>query len=96
MVKNSAKKCIISKIVKQISGTITAARRAKGQLCGPSPLKSTFLRAKDRVLKKINSFAGRKAGHYFAGKVNYVRGQLFLLCGSTPIPISTHHDESTL
>jgi hypothetical protein len=32
MVKNSAKKCIISKIVKQISGTITAARPAKGQL----------------------------------------------------------------
>jgi hypothetical protein len=68
MVKNSAKKCIISKIVKQIGGTITAARPAKGQLWALQRGKSTFLRPKERVLKKINSFAAGKAGHYFAQK----------------------------
>jgi hypothetical protein len=96
MVKNSAKKCIISKIVKQIGGTITAARPGKGQLWALQRVKSTFLRPKERVLKKINSFAARKAGQYFALKVNYVRRQLFPLCGTTAIHIFTHHDETTL
>jgi len=66
MVKNSAKKYIISKIVKKLTAQLRGVFGPKPAGRGFCTAKSSFLGPKGGVLKKMISFASRKASSCFA------------------------------